>query len=102
MKLSGNGTGDEKTAPEDKRRYIEVLLGFNGGGKPVDQSESLSETSKEQSIGFADLILKLAKDILERNRGMMIETHGKRSETLITLRFPIDRRKVVYYEPITL
>jgi hypothetical protein len=51
---------------------------------------------------MADLILKLAKDILERNHGMMIETHGKRSETLLALRFPMERRKVVYYEPIAL
>jgi hypothetical protein len=51
---------------------------------------------------MADLILKLAKGILERSHGMMIETHGKRSETLIALRFPIERRKVVYHEPIGL
>jgi hypothetical protein len=51
---------------------------------------------------MADLVLKLAEDILERNHGMMIETHGKRSETLIPLRFPIERRKVVYYDPIAL
>jgi signal transduction histidine kinase len=102
MKSSDNGTRAEKTLPEDRRRYIEVVVGFNGGGKPVDPSENLSEASGDQSIGMADLILKLARDILERNRGMMIETHGKRSETLIALRFPIERRKVVYYEPIAL
>lgn len=102
MKSSDNGTGAERTLPEDKRRYIEVMIGFNGDGKPVDQSENLSETPRDQSKGIADLILKLAKDILERNHGMMIETHGKRSETLIALRFPIERRKVVYYEPIAL
>ena len=102
MKSSDNGTGAEKTLPEDKRGYIEVMIGFNGDGKPVDPSENLSETPRDQSKGMADLILKLAKDILERNHGMMIETHGKRSKTLIALRFPIERRKVVYYEPIAL
>jgi len=102
MKSSNNGTGAEKTLPEDKRGYIEVMIGFNGDGKPVDPSENLLETSQDQSKGMADLILKLAKDLLERNHGMMIETHGKRSETLIALRFPMERRKVVYYEPIAL
>jgi len=101
MKSGDNGTGAEKTLPEDKRRYVEVMIGFNGDGKPVDQSENLSETPQDQSKGMADLILKLAKDILERNHGMMIETR-KRSETIIALRFPIERRKVVYYEPIAL
>jgi nitrogen-specific signal transduction histidine kinase len=102
MKSSDNGTGAEKTMAEDKRRYVEVVIGFNGGGKPVDQSESLSETPGDQSIGLADLILKLAKDILERNRGAMIETHREKSKTLIVLRFPIERRKVAYYRPIAL
>jgi len=100
-KSGDNGTGAEKTLPEDKRRYVEVMIGFNGDGKPVNQSENLSETPQDQSKGIADLILKLAKDILERNHGMMIETR-KRSETIIALRFPIERRKVVYYEPIAL
>jgi nitrogen-specific signal transduction histidine kinase len=102
MKSSDNGTGAEKSLPEDKRRYIEVMIGFNGDGKPVDPSENLLETPRDQSKGMADLILKLAKDLLERNRGTMIETHGKGSETLIALRFPMERRKVVYYEPIAL
>jgi hypothetical protein len=102
MKSSDFGAGAEKSLPEDKRRYVEVIIGFNGNGKPVDPSESLSETPGEQGIGMADLILKLAKDILERNRGMMIQTHREKSKTLIALRFPIEKRKVVYYEPIAL
>jgi nitrogen-specific signal transduction histidine kinase len=100
-KSGDNGTGAEKTLPEDKRRYVEVMIGFDGDGEPVDPSENLSETPRDQSKGMADLILKLAKDLLERNHGMMIETR-KRSETILALRFPIERRKVVYYEPIAL
>jgi nitrogen-specific signal transduction histidine kinase len=95
-----HGTGTEKNLPEDKRRYVEVMIGFDGG-KPVDPSENLSGTPPGQSEGIADLILKLAKDLLERNHGMMIETR-KRSETILTLRFPVERRQVVYYEPIAL
>ena len=102
MKSSDNGRGAEKTLSEDKRRYIEVMIGFNGDRKPVDQLENLSETPEDQKEGTTDLILRLAKEILERNHGRMIETHGKRSETLIALRFPIERRKIVYYEPIAL
>jgi nitrogen-specific signal transduction histidine kinase len=102
MKSDNNGAGVEKTLPEDKRRYVEVIIGFNGNGKPVDPLENLSEVPPDQSKGLADLILKLAKDILERNRGMMIQTHGEKSKTLIALRFPIERRKVVHYRPIAL
>jgi nitrogen-specific signal transduction histidine kinase len=95
-------TEAEKTLPENNRRYIEVMIGFNGDRKPVQPAENLSETPGDQKEGMADLILKLAKEILQRNHGMMVETHGKRPETIITLRFPIERRKVVYYEPIAI
>ena len=77
------------------------MIGFDGDGKPGNKSGNLSETPGDQDQGMADLILRLAKDILERNHGMMIETR-KRSETILTLRFPIERRKIVYYEPIAL
>jgi nitrogen-specific signal transduction histidine kinase len=102
MKSSDNGTRAEKTLPKDKRGYVEVIIGFNGNGKPVDPLENFSEVPSDQSKGMADLILKLAKDILERNRGMMIETHREKSKTLIALRFPIEKRKVVHYRPIAL
>ena len=99
---SHNGTGVEKPSTENNRRYIEVMIGFNGDGRPVNKPENLSETPEDQSKGMADLILKLAKEILQRNHGMMVETHGDRLKTLINLRFPVERRKVVYYEPIIL
>jgi nitrogen-specific signal transduction histidine kinase len=102
MKSSDSGRGAEKTSTGNNRRYVEVILGLNGNGKPFDQLENLSETPEDQKEGTTDLILRLAKEILERNHGMMVEIHGKTLETLIALRFPIERRKVVYYEPIAL
>jgi nitrogen-specific signal transduction histidine kinase len=99
---SHDGTGGEKALPENNRRYVEVMIGFNGGGKPINKSENLSEIPGEQGNEMPELILKLAKEILERNHGMMVETHGERLKTLINLRFPVERRKVVYYEPIVL
>ena len=97
-----HGTGAEKTPPGNNRGYIDVMIGFNGDEKPANKSENMSETPGDQKEGMTDLILKLAKEILQRNHGMMIETHGKRLKTLIKLRFPMERRKVVYYEPIAL
>jgi len=41
----------------------------NGEGREVNKSENLSETPQGQSNGMADLVLKLAEDILERNHG---------------------------------
>jgi len=99
-KSSDHGTGAEKTLPDDQRRYVEVMMGFEDR-TPVGPSESLSETPQDQGKGMAELILKLARDVLERNHGVLIETRN-RSEVILTLRFPVERRKVVYYEPIAL
>jgi hypothetical protein len=99
---SHNGTGAEKPSPENGRRYVEVMIGFNANGKPVSKSGNLSEAQGDRKEEMADLILKLAKEILEGNHGMMVETHGERPKTLINLRFPVERRKVVYYEPIAI
>jgi nitrogen-specific signal transduction histidine kinase len=102
MRSSDNGTGTEKPSPEDNRKYIEVMIGFNGNGKAVNPLESSPDTPGDQKDGMADLILKLAKEVLQRNHGMMVETHGERLKNLINLRFPVERRKVVYYEPIAI
>jgi len=99
---SEDRSGGEKPSAETSRRYVEVMIGFNGDGRPVSKSENLSETPEEPSNGPADLILRLAKEVLEKNHGRMVETHGERLKTLINLRFPVERRKVVYYEPIAL
>jgi len=99
---SSSEKGAEKPPAENNRTYIEVMIGFNGDGRPGNTPQNLSETPGGQSKGMADLILKLAKEILEKNHGMMVETHGERLKTLINLRFPVERRKVVYYEPISL
>jgi hypothetical protein len=97
-----DGTAAVETSPENGRRYLELIIGFNEDKKPVHPSDNPSETQGDQKEGMADLILKLAKEILQRNHGMVIETHGKRLKNLICLRFPVERRKVVYYEPIAL
>jgi len=96
-----NGTDEKMTPPENRGGYVEVVIVSHGGGK----SSSRSENSKlpEERREATDLILLLVKEILQKNRGTMsIETEGKGPKTLITLRFPVERRSVVYYAPITL
>jgi hypothetical protein len=55
----------------------------NGESGSVNKSENLSETPGGQGKGMADLILKLAREILQRNHGMMVETHGKNRRLLL-------------------
>ena len=99
--LDSNKDSDARTdAPDRKKGYVEVVVGFNGEltgplgnllKRPEDQRQS------------TDLILILVNELLTRNRGSMtIASNGKGPKTLLTLRFPIERRNAVYYAPITL
>jgi hypothetical protein len=39
--------------------------------------------------------------VVQRNRGTMrIEMDEKKAKTIISLRFPVERRKVVYYQAL--
>ncbi len=89
---------DGQISPGQSGGYIEAAVGFIGDkersdlGNPHVQKE---ETTK--------LILKLVKEILQNNHGgMAYEVDPKKPRTLITLRFPIERRRVVYYEPLSI
>jgi len=58
----------------------------------------LSFTHAFQKDEGRNLILRLAKGIVVKNQGMMkVETDEKKSEIVISLGFPVERRKVVYY-----
>jgi nitrogen-specific signal transduction histidine kinase len=86
-----------------KGGYLEVIIAFNGKGKVDSPPENGAATPTGQREDAVGLILVLVKQILERNRGMMaVKTDGQKPSTLIGLRFPVERRNVVYYEPITL
>ena len=55
----------------------------NGESGSINKSENLSETPGGQGKGVADLILKLVREILQRNHGMMVETHRKNRRLLL-------------------
>ncbi len=98
--FNDSGSG-KQVSPERNGGYIEAAIGFigepskllkDGGGGPVVQEQ-----------GTANLILQLVKEILQNNHGgMTYEVDPKKPRALITLRFPIERRKVFYYEPISI
>lgn len=97
------GIASEKSATENKGGYVEIAIVFMGEKQTPVQSESVPGISASQREEAMSLILPLIKEIVEKNRGMMtIEADKKRTKTLITLRLPVEKRKLVYYEPITI
>ncbi len=84
--------------PEEGKEYIDILMIFSGYKRPMAAAETafgLSPTSGED--GF-ELELKLVQEILKKHHGKIsFEVQEKKPRTLISLRLPIERRKVVYY-----
>jgi len=79
-------------------KYIEISVVFPGHQRP---SEPASEAAPIPKEGASDLILRFAKDVALHNHGMMsIEADEKKTKTLISVRFPVERRKVVYYQTV--
>jgi nitrogen-specific signal transduction histidine kinase len=87
-----------KTQLREDGRYIEILIVFTGYKK---QNEPLQEvlgipTPKQEEA--TELELRLIKEVIHKNRGMMkFEANEKKPRTLISLKFPVERRKVIYY-----
>jgi len=79
-------------------RYVEITLIFIGYKKPSEQGMKTAKFQKEEPL---DLILRFVKEVVQRNQGIMrIEPDEKKGKTLISLRFPVERRKVVYYQSV--
>jgi hypothetical protein len=78
-------------------KFIEILIAYTGYRKPAEQfrsSPGIPATSKEKIL---DLALRLVDEIVQRNRGMMkFEEDEKKGKATISLRFPVERRKVIY------
>jgi signal transduction histidine kinase len=79
-------------------RYIEISVVFMGYRKPAEKGTGTTTLQKEEPL---DLVLRFVKEVVQRNQGMMrVEGDEKKAKTFISLRFPVERRKVVYYQSV--
>jgi hypothetical protein len=89
------GEGEAYTLFEEYAGYIEILVVFVDDKKPEEKSEVTSgripSFQKDEALEF---MLRLAKEVVLKNRGMMkFEADEKRGKKMISLEFPIERRK---------
>jgi nitrogen-specific signal transduction histidine kinase len=93
---------DDKKIHQKDGRYIEILIVFTGYKKPIEQFETVLGISAVQKEEAVELELRLIKEIIQKNRGSMkFEVNEKKPRTLISLKFPIERRKLIYYQPVS-
>jgi nitrogen-specific signal transduction histidine kinase len=89
---------ENQTVVQRNGKYIEIMIVFTGYKKPVEQFETVLGIPAIQQEEAIELELRLVKEIIQKNQGMMkFEFNEKRPRTLISLKLPIERRKVIYY-----
>ncbi len=91
--------GNDKPPSIQDGRYVEILIVYTGFRKSTEPFKSvlgIPMIEKEEAI---ELELRLIKEIIQKNQGLMkFEVDEKKPRTLISLRFPVERRKVIYYQ----
>ena len=71
---------------------------FTGYYKPNEHLRSALGIPVPQPKDPIELELRLIKEIIQENRGTMtLEVNEKKPRTVILLKFPVERRKVIYY-----
>jgi len=98
------GAREEQACFEEHGGYIEIVIAFAGDRESVGDSETvLGPIPTIQKDGALELMLRLVKEMVLKNRGIMkFEGDGKKAKTMIFLIFPIERRKVAFYESMSI
>ena len=86
---------------EENGKSIDIFVVFTDGGRLGEPLGFRSGPSSIHGEDAFDLIFLLVKDLVEKNRGRMnLKVDENKSRTIISLRFPAERRKVLFYQPI--
>jgi len=92
----------EKSLLQKDGKYIEVLIGFTCYAKGSEPLETLLVNPVPSQQERDDFILRLVKEIIKMNRGMMkIKVDDEKPITLLSLILPMERRRMVHYQSTT-
>jgi signal transduction histidine kinase len=93
-----NGATEVESLFKGEGKYIEISVVFLGSQRPSEPASGRAPTQKGEA---PDLILRFVKEVVLHNHGMMkVEADEKKTKTVISVRFPVERRKVVYYQTL--
>jgi hypothetical protein len=82
-------------------RSVQIIMVFKAATKPAGPVETGSGSRTLRKEDWLDLELRMVREIVQKNQGSMkIETDAKESRTVLVLRFPAERRRVVCYRAV--
>lgn len=86
-----------------KSKYSEILISSSHPNYPLSESPGAPEVPKIEREGTSHFILRLVREMIRRNQGMIdFQMDQTKSRTRISLKFPVERRRVAYYRPVNL
>jgi len=86
---------------EKDENSIELFVVFTDGERQVEPLEYRSGSSSIAREDVSHLIILLVKELVQKHRGVLeIKENQKQSRTIILLRLPAERRRLVSYQPI--
>ena len=92
-------TSGNKTFIQKDTRYIEIIIVFTGYRKSMEASGTVLGVPAIRQKEAVELELRLIMEIIQQNQGTMkFEVNEKKTRTFVSLKFPIERRKVIYYQ----
>ena len=100
-----NHQGEQDLSSHDPlaSKYSEVLISCLSPNDSLNESPGTSEVPKIERDGTSHFILRLVREMTRRNQGMIdFQIDEMKSRTRIFLRFPVERRRLVYYRPVHL
>jgi signal transduction histidine kinase len=100
-----NHQGEQDLSSNDPlaSKYSEVLISSLSPNDSLNESPGTSEVPRIERDGTSHFILRLVREMTRRNQGMIdFQIDEMKSRTRIFLRFPVERRRVVYYRPVHL
>ena len=91
-------TGEAEGLLKRDGKHIEISVVFAVHQKPSEPAPGTAPIQKEEA---PDILLRFVKEVVLRNHGTMkIGADEKRTKSFISLRFPVERRMVVYYQSV--
>ncbi len=99
--INQKGPGEVSAPSIGEGKYIGISILFDGYRKTIEQFEPILKDPSPEKKETLDFELRLIDEMVKNNQGIMeFGIDAKKGRTLITLKFPVERRKVVYYPSI--
>lgn len=84
-------------------KYSEILISSSHPNYSSNESPGAPQGPKIEREGTSHFILQLVREMIRRNQGMIdFQRDQMKSRTRISLKFPVERRRVFYYRPVNL